>query len=37
MDISAQVWRTIRERYVFWQQQRLFDIWRDEWRLRRGF
>ena len=28
---------TIRTRLMAWQQQRLFDLWRDEWRIRRGY
>jgi hypothetical protein len=27
----------IRARLMAWQQQRLFDLWRDEWRTRRGY
>lgn len=28
---------TLRARLMAWQQQRLFDLWRDERRTRRGY
>jgi hypothetical protein len=29
--------RALRERIVEWQQDRLFRLWREEWRERRGY
>lgn len=33
----ANIWISVRARLMAWQQQRLFDLWRDEWRARRGY
>lgn len=37
MAILWQILRDVRWRLHLWQQERLFDAWRDEWRMRRGY
>jgi len=37
MAILWQILRDVRRRLQLWQQERLFDAWRDEWRERRGY
>jgi hypothetical protein len=37
MSSLTSLLTTIRARLMAWHQQRLFDLWRDEWRARRGY
>jgi hypothetical protein len=37
MTTLLQLLRSARRRLQLWQQERLFDAWRNEWRERRGY
>ncbi len=37
MASLAKIWISFRTRLMAWEQQRLFDLWRDEWQARRGY
>jgi hypothetical protein len=37
MTTLLHLLRTARSRLQLWQQERLFQAWRDEWRGRRGY
>jgi hypothetical protein len=37
MASLTNFWINVRTRLTAWQQQRLFDHWRNEWRARRGY
>ena len=37
VSLTNTIWMSLRARLMAWQQQRLFDLWRDEWQARRGY
>lgn len=37
METLARLWLTLRARLEAWEQERLFQLWHDERRERRGY
>lgn len=37
MASLSTIWNSIRARLMAWQQERLFDLWRNELQSRRGY
>ena len=37
METLARFWHSLRTRFLVWEQERLFQLWTDERRERRGY